>query len=60
MTRIAVKSSAARTRIHRAEAWLQSRKPDEELLVIGATLDSANELTRRVAQKKGAAFGWHG
>jgi hypothetical protein len=59
VSRIAVKSSAASTRIRRAEAWLQSRKPDEELLVIGATLDAANELTRRVAQKKGAEFGWH-
>ncbi|HXZ15003.1 MAG TPA: hypothetical protein VEH77_03380, partial [Roseiarcus sp.] len=59
MSRIAVKSSAARTRIRRAEAWLESRKPDEELLVIGATLDAANELARKVAKKKGAAFGWH-
>jgi hypothetical protein len=59
MSRIAVTSSAARFRIRRAEAWLESRNPDEELLVIGATLDAANELVRRVAQKKGAAFGWH-
>jgi hypothetical protein len=59
MSRIAVKSSAARTCIRRAEAWLQSRMPDEELLLIGATLDAANELTRRVARKKGAVFGWH-
>ena len=56
MSRIAVKSSAARTRVRRAEAWLESREPDEELL---ATLDAANDLARRVAQNKGAAFGWH-
>jgi hypothetical protein len=59
MGRIAVTSSAARTRIRRAEAWLESRNPDEELLVIGATLDAANEVARQVAKKKGAAFGWH-
>jgi hypothetical protein len=59
MSYIAVTSSATRTRIRRAEAWLESRNPDEELLVIGASLDAANELVRRVANKKGAAFGWH-
>jgi hypothetical protein len=52
MSHIAVKSSAARTRIRRAEAWLESRNPGEELLVIAATLDAANELVRRVAKKK--------
>jgi hypothetical protein len=59
MSYIAVTSSAARTRIRRAEAWLESRNTDEELLVIGATLDAANEIVRRVAKRKGAAFGWH-
>jgi hypothetical protein len=59
MSRTAVKSSTAWTRIRRAEAWLESRNPDEELLIIGASLDAANELARRVAKKKGAAFGWH-
>ena len=59
MSYIAVTFSAARMRIRRAEAWLESRNPDEELLIIGASLDAANELVRRVAKKKGAAFGWH-
>ena len=54
-----MKSSAARTRIRRAAAWLESRKPDEELLVIGATLDAASGLARTIAKKKGGAFGWH-
>ena len=31
----------------------------EEVLLIGASLDAANELTRKVAEAKGAAFGWH-
>src|SRR3974390_942807 len=59
MNRIGVKSSASPTRIRRAAACLQTREPDEELLIVGAILDAANELARRVAKKKGAAFGWH-
>ena len=46
-------------RIGRARAWLESRVHAEEVLVVGATLDAANELARRVAKEKGAAFGWH-
>src|SRR5215471_942849 len=46
-------------RIGRARAWLESRVLAEEVLIIGASLDAANELARRVAEEKGAAFGWH-
>jgi hypothetical protein len=46
-------------RIARARAWLTARAPAEEVLIIGANLDGANELARGVAQKTGAAFGWH-
>jgi hypothetical protein len=28
-------------------------------LIIGATLDAANELARQIATEKGAVFGWH-
>ena len=28
-------------------------------MIIGASLDAANELARKVAEEKGAAFGWH-
>jgi hypothetical protein len=52
-------SAASRVRIRRAEAWLESRTPAEELLILGATLGAANELARSVAKRKGAAFGWH-
>jgi ATP-dependent helicase/nuclease subunit B len=31
----------------------------EEVLIVGANLDSANELARRRAKEKGAASGWH-
>ena len=46
-------------RIARARAWLKARAPAEELLIIGASLDAANELARGVAQTSGSAFGWH-
>jgi ATP-dependent helicase/nuclease subunit B len=52
-------SAVNRRRVGRARAWLEPRKPAEEVLIIGATLDAANELARGVVQDKGAAFGWH-
>ena len=59
MSAIAVISTVNRRRIWRARAWLESRVQAEEVLIVGATLDAANELVRRVAKEKGAAFGWH-
>jgi ATP-dependent helicase/nuclease subunit B len=55
----AVISSTGHRRIHRAQSWLESRGAAEEVLIVGATLDAANELARKVATKKGATFGWH-
>ena len=52
-------SSTSHRRIARARAWLMARDPAEELLIIGASLDAANELARWVAQTRGGAFGWH-
>ena len=52
----AVTSSAGHRRIHRAQRWLENRAAAEEVLIVGATLDAANELAREVAKKKGAAF----
>ncbi len=46
-------------RIARARAWLAARSPAEELLIIGASLDAANELAPGVVQTSGSAFGWH-
>ena len=46
-------------RILRACEWLSSREPAEEVLIVGASRDAANELARRIAKQKGAAFGWH-
>ncbi len=59
MSAIAVTSTVSRRRIWRARAWLESRMQAEEVLVVGATLDAANELARGVAKENGAAFGWH-
>jgi RecB family exonuclease len=54
-----VTSPAASARIGVAEAWLAARAAGEEVLVVGATADAANELLRRLAASRGAAFGWH-
>lgn len=52
-------SSMSHRRIARARAWLKARDPAEELLIIGGSLDAANELARVVVQTSGSAFGWH-
>jgi ATP-dependent helicase/nuclease subunit B len=59
MSATAVTSVAHRRRLERARAWLESRGQSEELLVVGATHDGPNELTRAVAEDSGVAFGWH-
>jgi hypothetical protein len=59
MSAIALISTVNRRRIGRARVWLESRVQAEEVLIVGATLDAATELARKVAKKKGAAFGWH-
>ena len=59
MTANAIISAVNHRRIGRALAWLEGRAPAEEVLIVGATLDAANELARGVAKEKGAAFGWH-
>jgi ATP-dependent helicase/nuclease subunit B len=59
MSAIAVTSAANHRRICRAFVWMESRAPAEEVLIVGATIDAANDLSRRVAGEKGAAFGWH-
>ena len=56
---IIVTSSASQSRIAQGRAWLEARVPAEEILVLAANADAANELVRDVALEKGAAFGWH-
>jgi hypothetical protein len=55
---IVATSAVNQRRLHRARVWLESRAPTEEVLIIGASLDAANELARRIAEEKGAVFGW--
>ena len=55
----AVTSAASRPRIARAPDLLNAWRPAEEVLIIGATLGAANELTRGLAQEKRATFGYH-
>jgi ATP-dependent helicase/nuclease subunit B len=59
MTTTVVTSVASRSRIDRARAWLETRDAAEEVLILGASLNAANELPRSLAKTKGAAFGWH-
>jgi hypothetical protein len=47
-----VTSAASHYRIALARDWLGARAPAEEILIIGATLGAANELTRSLAQEK--------
>lgn len=54
-----VQCSRAELRLREASAWLASRAPGEEVLVIGATHDATSELIRSVAATRGSGFGWH-
>ena len=59
MNAITVTSAANRTRLARARAWLEGRAIAEEVLVIGGSIEAANELARSLANRKRSAFGWH-
>jgi len=55
----AVISVANHRRLQAARAWLEARTQSEEMLIVGATLDGANELARDIVKVHRAAFGWH-
>ena len=59
MTICVVTSTASHYRLSSAQDWLKERWLAEEVLIIGATLGAANEITRSVALIKGATFGYH-
>ena len=52
-------SVASHDRMARARRWLVQRQPAEEVLVVAANLDAANEAHRMAVGTVGAAFGWH-
>jgi RecB family exonuclease len=56
---ILLRSPAAHLRIARAREWLSEHGPADEILVVAASSDAANDLLRGAATEKGAAFGWH-
>ena len=57
MSAIVATSAVNLRRIGRARAWLESRVLAEEVLIIGASLDAANELARTVAEEKALPSG---
>jgi hypothetical protein len=57
--RLTAITSAATTAASRALKIGSARRPAEEVLIIGATVSTANELTRGLAQEKRASFGYH-
>jgi CRISPR/Cas system-associated exonuclease Cas4 (RecB family) len=59
VTRTLHRAPAAHLRIARASEWLASRAPGEEVLVVAASADAANDCLRAAAAERGAAFGWH-
>jgi hypothetical protein len=52
MSANAIISAVNHRRIRCAWAWLEGRAAAEEVLIVGATLDAANELARGVAKRK--------
>ncbi|MEN8182990.1 MAG: PD-(D/E)XK nuclease family protein, partial [Myxococcota bacterium] len=52
-------SASAGRRLDAAQEWLLARAPAEEVLVVAASADAANDLLRRSAARVGASFGWH-
>ncbi|MBX7097410.1 MAG: PD-(D/E)XK nuclease family protein [Myxococcaceae bacterium] len=53
-----VDSPSAAARQAEGLAFLQARAPSESLLIVAGSLDGGLELTRTVAAKRGALFGW--
>jgi ATP-dependent helicase/nuclease subunit B len=56
---IAVTSAANHDRRLFGHEWLETKRPAEEVLIVGATLGAANEITRSLVREKRATFGYH-
>jgi CRISPR/Cas system-associated exonuclease Cas4 (RecB family) len=54
-----VESASAAERIEAAQSFLQSLSPGEEVVVIGASREAADDLVRRVSAIGAATFGLH-
>ncbi|NUQ76426.1 MAG: PD-(D/E)XK nuclease family protein, partial [Polyangiaceae bacterium] len=59
MPNILLASPIAAQRLERAAGWLELKKRDRHVVIVGASLEAANDIARKVLAKKGgAAFGW--
>jgi len=57
--RILVSSPAASERLLAAHEFLASRRRDEQVLILGTTMEAPRDLARVVALERGGSFGWH-
>ncbi|HLM71804.1 MAG TPA: PD-(D/E)XK nuclease family protein, partial [Polyangiaceae bacterium] len=59
MPNVLLTSPIAGQRLERAAGWLELRKRDQQVVIVGASLEAANDIARGVLAKRGgAAFGW--
>jgi ATP-dependent helicase/nuclease subunit B len=54
-----ITSVETRRRLEHCRAWLDARQIAEEVLIIAASIEAANQLARDSAKGNGSAFGWH-
>jgi ATP-dependent helicase/nuclease subunit B len=54
-----VVSERAQVRLDAARAWLDARPPTEPCLVVGATMEAANQIVRARLESTGVLFGTH-
>ncbi|NVB78564.1 MAG: PD-(D/E)XK nuclease family protein [Kofleriaceae bacterium] len=59
MARRLLSASRAELRLGEVAAWLASRPAGEEVVVVGASADAAQECIRTLAKTCGTAFGFH-
>jgi ATP-dependent helicase/nuclease subunit B len=55
----AVQSGSATVRLHEARRFLDQFEPGAEVLLLGATRGSVDDLARAIALERGATFGLH-
>src|SRR5262245_47120344 len=55
----AIQSGSAAIRLREARGFLERFEPDVEVLLLGASRGSVDDLARAIALERGAAFGLH-
>ncbi|HEX2243349.1 MAG TPA: hypothetical protein VHK27_08880, partial [Gammaproteobacteria bacterium] len=58
-TVVAIQSGSAAVRLHQARRFLDQFEPGAELLLLGASRGSVDDLARAIALERGAVFGLH-